>query len=206
MTPERPHFSRDQQLIREHVSREDILDDSRAEGQSRPALRPPEVTIRDVEDGDLRRIAEIFAEVVTTTHFSFVLEPPDLGSWRQQVSVMDRRDGFLVATAGQQGVVCGFAYSSAFRPRPAYDGCRATTIYLAPAARGAGVGGLLYAALLDRLTALGNRLAIGVVADPNPASEALHRRLGFERAGTLPEVGEKFGRLWSTTYWVRRLT
>jgi phosphinothricin acetyltransferase len=60
--------------------------------------------------------------------------------------------------------------------------------------------------LLELLADAGNRLAVAVVAEPNPASTRLHERLGFDRAGTVPDVGEKLGRLWSTTYWYRRLS
>jgi len=112
----------------------------------------------------------------------------------------------LIAVASGDEAVTGYAYSAPFRERPAYAATRETTIYLSAEARGRGVGLALYAALLDRLASLGNRTAIGVVAEPNPASHALHRRLGFEHCGTLPEVGEKFGRLWSTSLWVRRLS
>ncbi len=164
------------------------------------------VEVRDAEGHDLPRIADIFADVVTHTHYSFVLEPPHVDHWVSKLAGLDRRDGFLVAASTDSGTVQGFAYSGQFRPRPAYDRTRETTIYLAPDARGQGTGVALYAALLDRLETLGNRLAIGIVAEPNPASEALHRSLGFECAGTLPDVGEKFGRLWSTTFWVRQLS
>jgi len=44
------------------------------------------------------------------------------------------------------------------------------------------------------------------VAQPNPASNALHRRLGFTEVGTLDEVGFKFGAYVSTTWWQLRLT
>ncbi len=164
------------------------------------------VEVRDAEGHDLPRIADIFADVVTRTHYSFVLEPPTVDHWVSKLAGLDDRDGFLVAVSTDSGTVQGFAYSGQFRPRPAYDRTRETTIYLAPDTRGQGTGVALYTALLDRLETLGNRVAIGIVAEPNPASEALHRSLGFECAGTLPDVGEKFGRLWSTTFWVRRLS
>jgi L-amino acid N-acyltransferase YncA len=161
--------------------------------------------IRDAQPGDLAQVAAIFADVVLNTHYSFVLDAPDMGYWKQKLVGLDHQDAFLVALDADTDVVAGFAYSAPFRARDAYAKSRETTIYLAPGARGGGVGAALYAALLDRLEGLGNRLAVGVVAEPNPASAALHRRLGFEHCGTLPDVGEKFGRLWSTSFWARHL-
>jgi phosphinothricin acetyltransferase len=43
-------------------------------------------------------------------------------------------------------------------------------------------------------------IALAVVAQPNPASVALHERLGFELVGTFGEVGRKFDR-WIDTRW-----
>jgi phosphinothricin acetyltransferase len=42
--------------------------------------------------------------------------------------------------------------------------------------------------------------AVAVVAEPNPASIALHESLGFELVGILREVGRKFDR-WIDTRW-----
>jgi phosphinothricin acetyltransferase len=42
-------------------------------------------------------------------------------------------------------------------------------------------------------------LVVAVVSQPNPASNALHRRMGFTEVGTLDEVGFKFGAFVSTT-------
>ena len=48
----------------------------------------------------------------------------------------------------------------------------------------------------------------GVLADCDPAHGWLVRllaTLGFERVGTFEDVGEKFGRLWSVTWYQRQL-
>lgn len=42
-----------------------------------------------------------------------------------------------------------------------------------------------------------------MIAQPNAASEALHAALGFERVGTLREVGRKFDRWVDTALWQR---
>jgi L-amino acid N-acyltransferase YncA len=170
------------------------------------ASQPLEV--RPAAAEDLAQVAAIYADVVTTSHVSFELVPPPTRAWLDRLQSLDDRDAFLVAelAGAPGGQIAGFAYSGPFRPKPAYAGSRETTIHLAEGARGRGVGPVLYGELLARLAAAGNRLAVAIVAEPNPASTRLHERLGFARAGTVPEVGEKFGRLWSTTYWYRRLS
>lgn len=47
-------------------------------------------------------------------------------------------------------------------------------------------------------------VAAAVVAQPNPASNALHEALGYELIGTLREVGRKFDR-WIDTRWYQLL-
>jgi L-amino acid N-acyltransferase YncA len=65
---------------------------------------------------------------------------------------------------------------------------------------GAGLGSLIYSQLLSLLRADGVHLAVAVIAQPNPASVALHEKLGFELVGTMREVGRKFDR-WVNTSW-----
>jgi L-amino acid N-acyltransferase YncA len=103
------------------------------------------------------------------------------------------------------GAVLGFAYSGWFRPRPAYGRTRETSIYLHRGARGQGLGQALYRDLLDRLRGDGMHLAVAVVAQPNPASVALHEGLGFDVVGTFSEIGEKFGHYVDTRWYQLRL-
>ena len=78
-------------------------------------------------------------------------------------------------------------------------------MYVAPGAMGNGLGALLYGELLSLLRRDGVHLAVAVVTQPNPASNALHRRMGFTEVGTLDEVGFKFGTYLSTTSFQLRL-
>ena len=75
-----------------------------------------------------------------------------------------------------------------------------------PDHRGKGVGKALYSELLSRLERNpAYRMAVAGVAQPNPASDALHRAHGFTEVGTFDDVGEKFGRPWSVRWYQRPL-
>ncbi|HEY9562646.1 MAG TPA: GNAT family N-acetyltransferase, partial [Nocardioides sp.] len=100
--------------------------------------------------------------------------------------------------------VVGYAYSWSYRPRPAYDTTRETSIYLDESVRGKGVGKLLYPALLETMAVSGVHTAVALVALPNPASERLHLACGFEKTGQLREVGWKFGQ-WIDVAWYQRM-
>ena len=160
-------------------------------------------TIRPATDADLDDVAAIYAREVHEGTATFDLAPPPRSKWEGLLASDHPGDHFLVATSGEQ--VLGFAYSSAFRPKGAYDGTREVTIYLDPAAAGRGLGRRLYDDLLARLTAGGMRTALACISLPNDASEALHRACGFERQGVLREVGRKHDRWIDVVWWQKML-
>lgn len=161
------------------------------------------VTVRPATSDDLPAIQAIYDEQVAHGISTFDVEPPPLAYWEQRLASTEVGDHLLVA-ADEQGVL-GYAYSSAYRPRPAYRRTRETSIYLHPSAQGRGLGRSLYDALLPRMRADGIRTALAVVALPNPASQGLHRACGFERVGVMREVGRKFDRWIDTEWWQRTL-
>ena len=157
------------------------------------------VLVRDADPADLPRIAAIYDEQVRTAISTFDLEPRPMAYWEARLTSTEAGDHLLVADAAS--AVVGYAYSSSYRPRPAYAHTREVSVYLDASSRGQGLGRLLYDALLARLRADGVHQVLAVVALPNDASEALHRACGFERVGLLPEVGWKFDRWIDTALW-----
>ena len=162
------------------------------------------ITVRPAESADLVAVAAIYAEAVHTGVATFDIEEPPHAYWQAKVDSTGVGDHFLVAR--DENTVLGFAYSGVFRSRPAYGRTREASIYLAPAASGSGLGTRLFSALVDLLRKDQVHLVVSVVAQPNPASNALHLKLGFTEVGTLDEVGFKFGRYVSTTWFQLRLT
>jgi phosphinothricin acetyltransferase len=59
----------------------------------------------------------------------------------------------------------------------------------------------LYQALIADLRDRGVHCAVGGIALPNPASIALHEKVGFSKVGQLREVGWKLGRWVDVGYW-----
>ncbi len=102
------------------------------------------------------------------------------------------------------GEILGFANASRFDERRGYDLSVKVSVFLAPAARGAGLGGRLYGALMPALSAAGVHRAYALIVPPNLASEALHIRFGFQHVATLDEVGRKFERFLSVMWFEKR--
>ena len=90
-----------------------------------------------------------------------------------------------------------------WRPKAAYDTTVETTIYCAPDAVGKGIGRRLYAALFESLRGEDVHRYVAGYTMPNPATAALHERLGFKVVGTFSEVGRKFGKYWDVC-WMER--
>jgi L-amino acid N-acyltransferase YncA len=159
-----------------------------------------EPRIRSATERDLPGVKAVYDVQVREGIATFDVDPPPLAYWRQRLASTERGDRLLVATTADERVL-GYAYSSSYRPRPAYRDTRETSIYLGPAAQGRGVGRRLYDELLAGLRADGMHRALAVVALPNPASQALHRACGFTSVGVLSEVGHKLGRWIDTEWW-----
>lgn len=160
-----------------------------------------DLVLRHAEAADLSALTGIYNHYVRETAVTFDVEPfapEDRADWFGGFARSGRHQLFV---AERDGRTLGYACSHAFRTRPAYDRTVETTIYLAPGRCGAGVGARLYGHLFQALAESDAHLAVAGIALPNPASVALHRRVGFERVGTFREVGHKLGRAWDVEWW-----
>lgn len=154
----------------------------------------PSLLIRPSRPEDVPAIAAIYAHHVDHGTGTFELEAPDAGEMaRRRDDVLSKGLPWLVAERG--GQVAGFAYANHFRPRRAYRFCLEDSVYIDPAAQGAGIGKLLLMELTSRSEALGSRQMLAVIGDSdNAASIRLHAALGFTHTGVLKASGWKFGR------------
>jgi L-amino acid N-acyltransferase YncA len=162
-----------------------------------------EFTVHAAAPADLEAVAAICAHYVTTTVTTFEEVPPTAADWQRRLDDLAGRSlPFLVAAA--DGAVCGYAYASPWRPKPAYRYTVEDTVYISPAHTGHGLGRALLGALLTGCEQAGARQVIAVIADTgSDASVALHRRLGFTPAGRLRQVGRKHGQ-WIDTVLMQR--
>ena len=149
------------------------------------------MTVRPARAEDFATIAAITNHAIATTAIHFAYEPiaaDELAAtWRAH---HDRHPWLVIEDGGE---VVGYAKSSTWRERAAYQWTCETGLYLAEAARGRRLGTTLYTALLAELEARGFRSAVAGITLPNPASVALHVRLGFASVGVVRDAGYKFG-------------
>jgi L-amino acid N-acyltransferase YncA len=159
-------------------------------------LSPVQPVVRPAALADAEQVAAIFAHYVATSVVTFEEVAPTAEDWRRRLDDMAGQNlPFLVAEVGGDGAICGFAYASPWRPKPAYRYTVEDTVYLSPGHTSRGIGSVLLGRLLAGCTKAGARQVIAVIADTgSDASAALHRRFGFTEAGRLSAVGRKHGR------------
>jgi phosphinothricin acetyltransferase len=161
--------------------------------------------IRPASIDDLPALAEIYNYYVVNTVITFDLEPVTMEERREWLSQFALSGPHRLLVAEEDGKVVGYAGSFRFRMRCAYDTTIETTVYCAPEAVGRGVGSALYTALFEALRHEDLHVAVAAIAVPNPASIALHERLGFTLAGLLHDIGRKFDRYWDVAWYEKRL-
>ena len=162
------------------------------------------ILVRRATPADLPALTDIYNHYIVHTTITFDLQPftPDeRRPWFDAHAGQGRHR--LLAAEDEAGAVVGYATTSIWRPKPAYDTTVESSVYCRPDCLGRGVGGKLYRALFDGITDEGVHRIVAGIAMPNPASVALHRRLGFEQVGVFSEVGFKFGRYWDVAWFAR---
>jgi L-amino acid N-acyltransferase YncA len=157
-------------------------------------MNAPTLLIRPSTAADVPFITAIYGHAVLQGTGTFELDAPSPEEMaRRREDVLAKNLPWLVAE--KAGQVLGYAYANQFRPRPAYRFCLEDSIYLAPEAKGQGVGRVLLAELIAQCEARGARQMLAVIGDSaNAASIGVHRACGFEPCGQFSAAGWKFER------------
>jgi phosphinothricin acetyltransferase len=162
-----------------------------------------EILIRSARHEDLPRLTGIYNHYVIHTPVTFDIEPYSVErreQWFQQFAGTGR---YRLLVAEIAGAVAGYAGTTRFRSKPAYETTVETTIYCAPEATGRGIGRRLYEALFGALKGEDINRFIAGFALPNPGSAALHEHFGFKLVGVFTQNGRKFGKYWDVA-WTER--
>lgn len=161
--------------------------------------------MRPARADDLPALLAIYNHYVVHTAITFDLEPFTLEQRREWFGHYAERGRHRLLVADLGAGAVGYACSSPFRPRGAYQTSVETSVYLSPEHTGRGLGAALYTALFEELAGEDVHRAYAGVTLPNPASLALHHRFGFREVGLQDEVGRKHDRWWSVQWLEKKL-
>lgn len=159
--------------------------------------------IRAVKMEDVSQMLEIYRPFVENTPVSFEYVTPTVEEFSLRVEEHTRRFPWLVWE--ESGQVLGYAYAGQVWERAAYRWGAECSVYLAPQARGRGLGRALYEALEKILGELGYLVLYAVITLENRDSIAFHRAMGFVPRAEFPRCGYKFGRWYGVCWMEKRL-
>jgi phosphinothricin acetyltransferase len=162
-----------------------------------------EIRIRAANAADLPQLVEIYNHYVVNTPVTFDVEPYTVERrtpWFEQFALTGR---YRLFVAEEKDAVVGYAGTTRFRPKAAYETTVETTIYCSPETISKRIGSRLYAALFEAIASEDIRRIVAGYTLPNQASAKLHERFGFKTVGIFTENGRKFGRYWDVA-WTQR--
>ncbi|MFG2115910.1 GNAT family N-acetyltransferase [Streptomyces sp. NPDC048718] len=160
------------------------------ESNIREAVAGPVVRAARPEDAEaIRAIRNHAIEHSTALWTRTPQSSEEAAAW---LTVHLGRGSALVAEV--DGEVAGFAVYGPWRELDGFRHTVENSVYVREDRHGRGIGSALLAALIDSARAAGHHVVVAGIEAENTSSIRLHQRFGFEHAGTVPEVGTKFGR------------
>ncbi len=145
-------------------------------------------------DAHAEQMLDIVNDTIAHTTWVYDYAPRTAAQLSDYITAR-QTDGFPVIVAEDEHErLLGFGSFGAFRALPGYRYTVEHSVFVAKSARRRGVGSRLLAHLIDLARRMNQHVLIGAIDSTNLPSIALHEALGFERCGTMHEVGYKHGR------------
>lgn len=156
--------------------------------------------VRDAGPQDADACLEIYRPYVENSAVSWELEAPTVEEMAERIATVNETHAWLMLE--KDGQTIGFANGHALWSLPAYRWSTQTGLYIDSGQQRRGGGRTLYTQLLNRLGERGYRRAFAGITQPNEASNAFHRSMGFQDAGLYRRVEWKLGR-WHDVAWMQ---
>jgi L-amino acid N-acyltransferase YncA/DNA-binding transcriptional ArsR family regulator len=156
----------------------------------RPAgAAPAGVIIRPMTSADATQVLAIYQTGLDGGEASFETAAPTWDVFDARLLPAHRH----VAADGTSGQLLGWVAASGVSDRCVYQGVIEHSVYVAPAARGRGVGAALLRALIGSTEAAGIWTIQSGIFPENAASLRLHERAGFRVVGIRARLGRHHG-------------
>jgi L-amino acid N-acyltransferase len=159
--------------------------------------------IDEARTGDIPAITTILNHAALHTTASWHEYPKSEAEMAEWFAAR-KRDYAILAARDESGLL-GYASYGPFRIPSGYRLTAEHSVYVREDARGRGIGKALLAAVIEQARVQGLHMLIGGIDSQNGLSIALHKKMGFEETGRLPEVGRKFDRWLTLVFLQKRL-
>ncbi len=173
---------------------------------SRRLMSIMRTSIRNFQPDDIEALVHLYNRYIEETTITFDITPHTVEQRREHWLSHYRSDGrhrLLIAECDDK--VIGYASSSQFRTKAAYDTSVETSIYIDMSFHARGIGTQLYTALFRALGAEDVHRAYAGITMPNDVSVAIHKKFGFKQVGLFKEVGRKFGQYWDVAWFEKEI-
>jgi len=157
-------------------------------------------SLRDAQLSDLEQITQIYNFAVEHTTAIWNDHKADIKNRQIWFEDRQKHNYPVLVSVDDHGLVLGFASFDDWR---AFDGYRHTvehSVYVDHNHYKKGIATALVRELMARARDLQKHVMIAAIESSNHSSVKLHEKLGFEKAGTLKEVGTKFDRWLDLTF------
>lgn len=149
--------------------------------------------LRAATTDDAEHVARIYNHYVLNTTVTFDTEPKTTDERRTWIA--ERSDAHpVVVVEDSEGAVRGWGALSRHSDRPAWAHTVEMAIYVEHGHTGRGLGSAIMRELVRRAREAGHHVIVSRIVAGNVASLRSVERAGFERVGTMREVGRKFGK------------
>lgn len=141
---------------------------------------------------DVPDIADIYNDYIlhSTATFDTELVTPD----EMQQRMLSIAGSFPFIVCEWDGKTIAYCYAHPWKEKAAYGQTLETTVYVASAFTGQGIGRQLMTRLIDQCRTQGYHALIACITSGNEDSEKLHQKLGFRKVSQFEQVGRKFDR------------
>ena len=162
---------------------------------------PPIAAVRQARPQDAAGCLTIYRPYVENSTVSWELDVPPVSEMATRINAACDTHAWLVLEHDDE--IVGFAYGHALNLHAAYRWTVQTGLYINADHHRRGGGRELYTQLLERLGERGYRRVLAGITQPNEASNAFHRSLGFRDAGLYRRVEWKLNS-WHDVVWMQR--
>ena len=167
-----------------------------------------DITIRKANADDAQKLVEVYRYFVEKTAITYEYDVPTVEEFKNRIINITKCYPYLVAE--RRGEIIGYAYTSAFHVRKAYEWSAEMSIYLSDKCQGQGLGRKLYEILENISKRQGITNLYACIGAPEVEDEYLtnnsihfHEHMGYKLIGRFTKCGNKFGR-WYDMVWMEK--
>jgi L-amino acid N-acyltransferase YncA len=150
--------------------------------------------IRTARESDVEALAAIYNYEIRNGTATFDCDEKSIEDRLAWMRAHNKGNHHMVVCE-EDGRARGYASFSPYGAKDAFSTTVELSVYVDKSFRRRGAAEAMVKELLSRVRGDGvTHLVISVITSGNEASVSLHKRLGFDYRGTIPEIARKFGK------------